>query len=210
MSNAYRHISYAGAIRFVVSITSLKGKEYCLFTIEDDGKEVIEESSVTYLGEDRYILPSNYLHPELGIEIMRRTALDHHGDIQIKQDKEIGTSVTLYIPLGKEHFKGEEYVVFVKPEHIQIDDSRAKIITVEDKKKQELQDSIIPRPIESPETKYKILVIEDHADIRLYLKVLFGGTYNIIMAENGEEGVKVARKEIPDLIITDVMMPVMD
>ena len=150
------------------------------------------------------------LHPELGIEIMRRTALDHHGDIQIKQDKEIGTSVTLYIPLGKEHFKGEEYVVFVKPEHIQIDDNRAKIITVEDKKKQELQDSIIPRPIESPETKYKILVIEDHADIRLYLKVLFGGTYNIIMAENGEEGVKVARKEIPDLIITDVMMPVMD
>lgn len=134
MSNAYRHISYAGAIRFVVSITSLKGKEYCLFTIEDDGKEVIEESSVTYLGEDRYILPSNYLHPELGIEIMRRTALDHHGDIQIKQDKEIGTSVTLYIPLGKEHFKGEEYVVFVKPEHIQIDDSRAKIITVEDKR----------------------------------------------------------------------------
>ena len=59
------------------------------------------------------------------------------------------------------NFKGEEYVVFVKPEHIQIDDSRAKIITVEDKKKQELQDSIIPRPIESPETKYKILVIED-------------------------------------------------
>ena len=45
--------------------------------------------------------------------------------------------------------KGEEYVVFVKPEHIQIDDSRAKIITVEDKKKQELQDSIIPRPIEA-------------------------------------------------------------
>lgn len=95
---------------------------------------MIEESSVTYLGEDRYILPSNYLHPELGIEIMRRTALDHHGDIQIKQDKEIGTSVTLYIPLGKEHFKGEEYVVFVKPEHIQIDDNRAKIITVEDKR----------------------------------------------------------------------------
>ena len=210
MSNAYRHISYAGAVRFIVSTTNLKGKEYCLFTIEDDGKEVIEESSVTYLGEDTYISPSNYLHPELGIEIMRRTALDHHGDIQIKQDKETGTSVTLYIPLGKKHFEGEEYVVFVKPGHMQVDDSQAKIITVEDKKKQELQDSIIPRPIESPETKYKILVIEDHADIRLYLKVLFGGTYNIIMAENGEEGVKIARKEIPDLIITDVMMPVMD
>lgn len=209
LSNAYRHISYSGSIRFTVSISTVNGKDYCLFTIEDDGKEMIEESSVTFLGKDNYNSPSNQLHPELGIEIMKSTALAHHGDIQISQEKNKGTRVTLYIPLGKQHLESEENVCFIEPETITEDPGTA-IITVEDKKLQERADSITPKPIDSPETKYKLLVIEDHADIRLYLKVLFSSTYNIIMAENGEEGVRMARKELPDLVITDVMMPIMN
>ena len=209
LSNAYRHISYSGSIRFTVNVSTVNGKDFCLFTIEDDGKEMIEESSVTFLGADNYNSPSNRLHPELGIEIMKTTALAHHGDIQIAQEKNKGTKVTLYIPLGKQHLENEENVSFIEPEAI-VEDSGATIITAEDKKKQAIADSITAKPIDSPETKYKLLVIEDHADIRLYLKVLFSSTYNIIMAENGEEGVRMARKEMPDLIITDIMMPIMN
>lgn len=58
--------------------------------------------------------------------------------------------------------------------------------------------------------KYKLLVIEDHKDIQLYLKVLFGKEYEFHLAENGEEGLKKAQDIMPDLIITDIMMPVMD
>lgn len=54
------------------------------------------------------------------------------------------------------------------------------------------------------------MIVEDHKDIRLYLKVLFGKDYNIIMATNGQEGVDMAIKEQPDLILCDVMMPVKD
>lgn len=60
------------------------------------------------------------------------------------------------------------------------------------------------------DTSYKLLIIEDHKDIRLYLKILFGKEYTLLMAENGEDGLKLARKELPDLIITDVMMPMMN
>lgn len=62
-------------------------KGFLPFTIEDDGKEMIEESSVIFLGSDNYNPPSNRLHPELGIEIMKTTVLAHHGDIQITQEK---------------------------------------------------------------------------------------------------------------------------
>lgn len=48
---------------------------------------MIEESSVIFLGSDNYNPPSNRLHPELGIEIMKTTVLAHHGDIQITQEK---------------------------------------------------------------------------------------------------------------------------
>ena len=57
------------------------------------------------------------------------------------------------------------------------------------------------------EEKKTILIVEDHKDIRLYLKVLFGNEYNLLMATNGQEGVDMAMKELPDLIICDVMMP---
>ena len=209
LSNAYRHISYSGSIHFTVNTSTINGKDFCLFTIEDDGKEMIEESSVIFLGSDNYNPPSNRLHPELGIEIMKTTILAHHGDIQITQEKNKGTRVVLYIPLGKQHLKNDENVCFIEPETI-MEDSDKAMITAEDKRQQEIANSITAKPIDNPETKYKLLVVEDHADIRLYLKVLFSATYNIIMAENGEEGVRIARKEIPDLVITDVMMPVMN
>lgn len=63
---------------------------------------------------------------------------------------------------------------------------------------------------EKPESKLKVLIIEDHADIRLYLKVMFAKTYQVLLASNGQEGIDIALQEIPDLIITDVAMPVMD
>lgn len=209
LSNAYRHISYSGSIHFTVNTSTINGKDFCLFTIEDDGKEMIEESSVIFLGSDNYNPPSNRLHPELGIEIMKTTILAHHGDIQITQEKNKGTRVVLYIPLGKQHLKNDENVCFIEPETI-MEDSDKAMITAEDKRQQEIANSITAKPIDNPETKYKLLVVEDHADIRLYLRVLFSATYNIIMAENGEEGVRIARKEIPDLVITDVMMPIMN
>ena len=55
-----------------------------------------------------------------------------------------------------------------------------------------------------------ILVVEDNKDIVLYLKSLLVENYNVITAKNGEEGLNVAEKSIPDLVITDVMMPLKD
>lgn len=55
-----------------------------------------------------------------------------------------------------------------------------------------------------------ILVIDDNADIRQFLSILLGSRYIVITASNGEEGLVEARQNIPDLIICDVMMPVMD
>ena len=55
-----------------------------------------------------------------------------------------------------------------------------------------------------------LLIVEDHKDIRLYLKVLFYKEYDLLLATNGQEGVDIAVKEHPDLILCDVMMPVKD
>ena len=55
-----------------------------------------------------------------------------------------------------------------------------------------------------------VLVVDDNADIRAYIHSILQSRYRIIEAADGEQGLKVAREEVPDLILSDVMMPVMN
>jgi signal transduction histidine kinase/ligand-binding sensor domain-containing protein/DNA-binding response OmpR family regulator len=65
-------------------------------------------------------------------------------------------------------------------------------------------------PVESDGEPPTILVVDDNADVRAYIRIHLDNDYRIIEAENGKVGLDAARTETPDLILTDVMMPVMD
>ncbi len=65
-------------------------------------------------------------------------------------------------------------------------------------------------PEESERKAITLLVVEDNADLRQYLYNILCRTYNVLLAENGKAGLLMARKEVPDFILTDVTMPVMD
>lgn len=213
LSNAYRHIAYSGNVHVKASVETIEGKGYCCFQVKDDGKNVVE-NSVTYTlnKENNNSDISNQLHSELGLFLMREHIISHHGDIRIEFDKEFGNCVTVHIPLGKEHFEGDANVTFIDPEETKntVEEIVPDIVTPEEKEQQIIEENEFSLSVPKPNGKHKILVIEDHKDIRLYLKVLFGSSYTVIMAENGEEGVQLARKEMPDIILSDVMMPVMN
>ena len=61
-----------------------------------------------------------------------------------------------------------------------------------------------------PENRPTLLIVEDHAEVRQYIKSKLANVFKMIEAENGQKGFELALKHIPDLIISDVMMPVMD
>lgn len=213
LSNAYRHISYSGNVYVTLSTETFEGRECCCIRIKDDGKSIVRKNAVYQLSKEEGGQElTSQIQAELGIILMKEHITAHHGDILIEQDTESGSNVSVYIPLGKEHFNEDTRVTFVEPEERKAESSKpADIITAEEKEQQMEEEenlSLLTPPATGG--KYKILVIEDHKDIRLYLKVLFGSTYNVIMAENGEEGVKMARREMPDIILSDVMMPVMN
>lgn len=65
----------------------------------------------------------------------------------------------------------------------------------------------VPASAAKTKKQHTLLIIEDHLEIRLYLKLIFSNEYNLLMAENGEEGFKKACEGVPDLIITDIIMP---
>ena len=206
LSNAFRHISNAGNIYVNIYKENMDGKEFCCCQIQDDCKAIINQARTFLLSkEEGADVLTTQLKPELGIILMKENIVAHNGDIKIVQDPEKGTCVYVYIPTGKEHFENNPNVTFVEAEEIK----EVEIVTTneEQKQMQEEEESLAAHPSHG---KHKMLIIEDNKDIRLYMKVLFSPHYNLIMAENGEEGVRLARKELPDIIISDIMMPVMD
>jgi len=60
------------------------------------------------------------------------------------------------------------------------------------------------------EKKYTILVVEDNVEMQIFLSNILSKNYNVLLAENGKKGIELAEKHNPDLIISDIMMPVMD
>ena len=63
---------------------------------------------------------------------------------------------------------------------------------------------------EEADTRPVVLVVEDNDDIREYIATSFSSNYRILTATNGKEGLEQAQKYIPDIIISDIMMPIMD
>lgn len=84
-----------------------------------------------------------------------------------------------------------------------VEDSNAKVF---------IKDAVIEsaEEFEKGDKDITILVVEDNADLRAFLESILKQEYNILLAENGKKGLEMARKHLPDFILTDVTMPVMD
>lgn len=211
LSNAFNHVRLSGSVHLSVQETVNDGVAYCTISVSDSGKSLVKEVRQT-VDEG---LQTDLTGIELGYDVMEKVILFHHGSISLNSEEGQGTEVIVNIPLGKEVLENDPNILFVEedqPEEI------VEIITpvVEAEIIREVprpEETMVNLPVEAPavtRTKKNLLIVEDHKDIRLYLKVLLGKDYNIMMATNGQEGVDMAIKEQPDLILCDVMMPVKD
>jgi ABC-type sugar transport system substrate-binding protein/DNA-binding response OmpR family regulator len=84
-----------------------------------------------------------------------------------------------------------------------VSDNNASAL-VENDSHEEVQDSV------EDDNRVSVLVIDDNDDIRNYLKSILRDTFHVILAKDGREGLNIAREQIPDIVISDIMMPVMN
>ena len=203
LSNAFKYTPSGGRVLLSVSHLMKSGQGYCRITVSDTGAGIPEwlqkhafESFVT--GDN---VPEMSTKAGIGLHIVKNTMDLHHGLVTLKSVPDEGSIFALYIPEGKEHFAKDSYELI---------DSR------QDKTKQneELKpESFLPIPenkIQETAAKKSLLIIEDNEDVREYIRSLFISRYAVSEACNGEEGVRIAKEQLPDLIISDVMMPVKD
>ena len=180
LSNAFKNTFAYGKVTMSLSVVREDGKAYCTVKVSDEG-----------------------LDEEKGARRGLRQIIDMVGDIggmyRTVSDTN-GTSYTVMLPLGKQHLL-DRRVEFVEPE--------ADLVKLNDRQKEEIAELIQVIP-EKKETGKTLLVIDDSDQIRWFLKHVFAKEYQVLEARNGQDGIEVAFREQPDLILCDVMMPVKD
>ena len=93
------------------------------------------------------------------------------------------------------------------------DENVARFLAEAEKAEKELEENMTEEEKvarEEQRKEYTVLVVEDNHDLRKYLYTILSEYYNVLLAENGKAGLLMTRTELPDFIITDVTMPVMD
>lgn len=132
----------------------------------------------------------------IGLSLTKELIELHKGVMVVDSEINKGSTFTIYLPVYTENPAGEPEV-------------RANIPAKEPVKEVSIEKPANTIAVNNVSGQL-VLIVEDSNDLRAYLSIELGKTYNIIEAANGEEGLDKAISRIPDLVVSDVMMPGMD
>ncbi len=141
----------------------------------------------------------------IGLALCKEIIELHHGTIDVESQVDIGTTIVIHLPLGDHVFREEE------KDYTQIDEREQalleidKILAVLEHESCEAEDDGLPADF--PIGEYTILIIDDHEGLLNFLSKKLSGYYTVCTASNAREGLEQAHRQVPDLIISDVLMP---
>ncbi|MBO5579531.1 MAG: helix-turn-helix domain-containing protein [Prevotella sp.] len=201
LSNAFKYTPTGGIIR----ITITHDDSHATIRIYDSG-EKIPEDKLEHIFERFYQTPSSIndrkVGTGIGLDLTRSLVELHHGTISA-HNEEVGCEFVVTIPLGNEHLKPEEMITDKEDvtHATSLFDEDATMVGSAD-----LGGVTLPKANQ----QQTIVIAEDDQEIRDYLIQELSDNYKVIGCENGKEALTEVLKSIPDLIISDIMMPEMD
>jgi signal transduction histidine kinase/DNA-binding response OmpR family regulator len=169
--------------------------------VRDTGRGIPEEELSRIF--DRFYQVRGKDEPEsvgtgIGLSLTKELVDLMHGDIMVESKVNLGTRFYLSIPLGTSHLGASDYIIVEEPE-------------ASEKSYQERleSDSRKEQPSHVGDDRQIILTVEDNEDIRIHI-INNLAEYNVMEAADGAAGLQIATEQLPDLVITDLMMPKMD
>lgn len=195
LSNAFKFTPKEGHV--VLTITPINGTRIIKIAVADSGSG-IPKDELTKIFELFYQAKSTKKNKGTGIGLaLTKELIDlHKGKIEVESSVTDGTTFTITFPIHEEAYTDEEKIMA---------DYEDEPIQIHSPHNPQLDDTITTSIL-----KKTILIVEDTMELQLFLKELLQERYNIILAENGNEGYQYAKNNIPDLILSDIMMPELD
>jgi len=195
LSNAFKYTSANGMIMVNIAKSQEDEKEYVKLSIINTGEGIEKE----FLNKifDRYyqvnnIQNRNFEGTGIGLALVKSFVELHNGKIEVKSEPNIETCFDIYLPVIQDKCIAANEVTST---------------TIHKKFKNVIVSQGDKIQISRTTSHYRLLIIEDEEDIRNYICEELSSDFNVLSANNGEEGLNMANKVIPDLIITDVIMP---
>lgn len=204
ISNAFRYTPKGGEI--IVRIR--KERNEVLIEVEDNGVGIAKEY-VDKIFDLFFEIPTNNevqtnynKGTGIGLSIVKNIVNLHKGIISVVNKPSKGVIFKVAMKSGRNHLSDEEIIKDFKISD-DVAQYEVQLENFQDVDQEDISD------IEVNDEKLTILIVEDHKVLRSFMKNLLKKDYNIIVAENGAIGLNKALKFLPDLIVSDVIMPEM-
>jgi len=194
LANAFKFTPAGGQIDVSLAVVENSTDNYCLITIRDTGMGVPADEIEQIFDRFYQGTTSNGMSSGtgIGLALTRELIALHGGTIEVINNPGAGISVLLTIPVQRD----AEAMAAIPPTQ---DEKRDIFLLSEAHLHTEISVELKAEPI--------VLLIEDNADVMLYLKSILVGTYQLLEATNGIDGIDMVIEHTPDLVISDVMMP---
>ena len=206
MSNAVKYTPKDGTI----TITLRHNEGSFFFTMNNNAVKTISKDDLPHIFERFYQSKGSIGGTGIGLALVKANVDLHHGSISATSSQEEGTTFSITLPDTQEGYDPDadndgNKDNSTKAEQGYVDDSYAPV-NVEAAEKAEritnAEDFDADRPL--------VLIIDDNNGMRAYLRSILQDHYNVSEAVDGQQGLERARREVPKLVVCDVMMPVMD
>lgn len=137
----------------------------------------------------------------IGLALVQALVASHNGTISVESTEGEGTTFVIRLPFTQEQVSAK---AVYDSNYIETHLDLLPSLPVSAEKLK------LPTASPSAPEKPTVLIVEDNEDMRQFIRYILSDSYNLIEAENGEEGFEVAKKHLPDVVISDVMMPKTD
>ncbi|SDM86670.1 hybrid sensor histidine kinase/response regulator transcription factor [Pedobacter antarcticus] len=197
LSNALKFTPANGVIYVEITHTSTS----VTLSIKDNGPGIAAEE-IDHVFEHFYQAQTNTAKGSgLGLSLSKELMILHHGNINVESTKSQGTKFSIQLQLGEDHFTEQEKLRGKANKDLLYED--AKIYTTGLNDIPEYTNPDLLRTIK-PQS---VLIIEDNADLLNYLGNKLEQDYEVFLANTGENGIASAYEQVPDLIISDLILP---
>lgn len=198
LSNAFKFTPENGKVTVRLFALEKEGQPFFRFTVANTGS-LISAEHIRSIFDRFYKIDMHHAGSGIGLALVKAFVEMHGGTIQVESDEKQGTMFTVDLPFCCCTSSPDTSSMDMSSMGTSGHESPVELLEGEEEEERNYDSS-----------RMSVLVIDDNADIRSYIHGLLSAEYSVIEAANGSEGIRKAMKYVPDLIISDVMMPGID